>query len=209
MKVCAWLIDFAHFRENCPTGIIPEWIQKVTQHSGIILCHNLRALVCTRLFSWTSEMESIIYRIFLMLDARRSLFCLWIPPPCSHLPKTRRIFLRRFFCCLANSKDQHQRRNIIVRRRRIFSNDNSVPRDWLFSQVTRTFFFPRISSPPLLLRYTPAPLLPRTFFYAPQDCVNIIHTLPLREIIPERVFGGGGGGWDRVVGMTGVTDVVE
>ena len=22
----AWLIDFAHFRENCPTGIIPEWL---------------------------------------------------------------------------------------------------------------------------------------------------------------------------------------
>ena len=26
MKVNAWLIDFAHFRENCPTGIIPEWL---------------------------------------------------------------------------------------------------------------------------------------------------------------------------------------
>ena len=26
-KVYAWLIDFAHFRENCPTGIIPEWMQ--------------------------------------------------------------------------------------------------------------------------------------------------------------------------------------
>ena len=36
MKVYAWLIDFAHFWENCPTGIIPEWMQKVTQHSGII-----------------------------------------------------------------------------------------------------------------------------------------------------------------------------
>ena len=31
-----WLIDFAHFRENCPTGIIPEWMQKVTRHNGII-----------------------------------------------------------------------------------------------------------------------------------------------------------------------------
>ena len=32
------LIDwFAHFRENCPTGVIPEWMQKVTQHEGIIL----------------------------------------------------------------------------------------------------------------------------------------------------------------------------
>ena len=36
MKVYAWLIDFAHFRENCPTGIIPEWMQKVTEHDGII-----------------------------------------------------------------------------------------------------------------------------------------------------------------------------
>ena len=34
MKVYAWLIDFAHFRENCPTGVIPEWRQKVTQHNG-------------------------------------------------------------------------------------------------------------------------------------------------------------------------------
>ena len=38
MKVYAWWIDFAHFRENCPTGVIPEWMQKVTQHNGIILC---------------------------------------------------------------------------------------------------------------------------------------------------------------------------
>ena len=36
MKVYAWLIDFARFRENCPTGIIPEWMQKVTQHNEII-----------------------------------------------------------------------------------------------------------------------------------------------------------------------------
>ena len=36
MRVYAWLIDFAHFRENCPTGIIPEWMQKVTQQNGII-----------------------------------------------------------------------------------------------------------------------------------------------------------------------------
>ena len=35
MKVYAWLIDFAHFRENCPTGIIPEWMQKVTHQNGI------------------------------------------------------------------------------------------------------------------------------------------------------------------------------
>ena len=32
----AWLIDFAHFRENCPTGLIPEWMQKVTEHDGIM-----------------------------------------------------------------------------------------------------------------------------------------------------------------------------
>ena len=36
MKVYAWLIDFTHFRENCPTGIIPQWMQEVTQHNGII-----------------------------------------------------------------------------------------------------------------------------------------------------------------------------
>ena len=35
------LIDwFAHFRENCPTGIIPEWMQKVTQHNEIMQEHN-------------------------------------------------------------------------------------------------------------------------------------------------------------------------
>ena len=33
MKVYAWLIDFAHFRKNCPTGIIPEWMHKVTEHN--------------------------------------------------------------------------------------------------------------------------------------------------------------------------------
>ena len=31
MKVCAWLIDFAHFRENCPPAMISEWMQ----HNGI------------------------------------------------------------------------------------------------------------------------------------------------------------------------------
>ena len=36
MRVYAWLIDFVHFRENCPTGIIPQWMQKVTRHNGII-----------------------------------------------------------------------------------------------------------------------------------------------------------------------------
>ena len=38
MKIHACLIDFAHFRENCPTGIIPEGMQKVTQHNGIMQC---------------------------------------------------------------------------------------------------------------------------------------------------------------------------
>ena len=42
MKVYAWLIDFAHFRENCPTGIIPEWMQKVTRHNGIIQSYKTR-----------------------------------------------------------------------------------------------------------------------------------------------------------------------
>ena len=36
MKVYAWLIALARFRENCPTGIIPEWKQKVTPHNGMI-----------------------------------------------------------------------------------------------------------------------------------------------------------------------------
>ena len=36
MKVYAWLIDFAHFRKDCPMGIIPEWMQKVTRHNGIM-----------------------------------------------------------------------------------------------------------------------------------------------------------------------------
>ena len=38
MEVYAWLINFAHFRENCPMGIIPEWMQKVTPHNEIIQC---------------------------------------------------------------------------------------------------------------------------------------------------------------------------
>ena len=36
MKGYAWLIDFAHFRGNCPTGLIPEWMQKVTRQNGTI-----------------------------------------------------------------------------------------------------------------------------------------------------------------------------
>ena len=36
IKVYAWLVDFAHFREKCPTGIISEWMQKVTWQNGII-----------------------------------------------------------------------------------------------------------------------------------------------------------------------------
>ena len=36
MEVYAWLIDFAHFWENGPTGIIPEWMQKVNQYNGLI-----------------------------------------------------------------------------------------------------------------------------------------------------------------------------
>ena len=36
MKVQAWLIDLIHRRKNCPTGMISEWVQKVTEHSGTI-----------------------------------------------------------------------------------------------------------------------------------------------------------------------------
>ena len=36
MKVHAWLVDFAHCRENCPTGMISGWVRKVTQHNGVI-----------------------------------------------------------------------------------------------------------------------------------------------------------------------------
>ena len=36
MKVYAWLIDLIHRRKNCPTGMISGWVQKVTQHNGII-----------------------------------------------------------------------------------------------------------------------------------------------------------------------------
>ena len=36
MTVYAWLIDFGHFRENSPTGIISEWTRKVTEHNEII-----------------------------------------------------------------------------------------------------------------------------------------------------------------------------
>ena len=36
VKVYDWLIDFAPLRENCPTGIIPEWMQKLTQHNGMM-----------------------------------------------------------------------------------------------------------------------------------------------------------------------------
>ena len=40
IKVYAWLIDFAHFWENCPTGMISGWVQNVTQHNGIIQLKN-------------------------------------------------------------------------------------------------------------------------------------------------------------------------
>ena len=31
-----WLINSIHRRKNCPTGMISGWVQKVTQHNGII-----------------------------------------------------------------------------------------------------------------------------------------------------------------------------
>ena len=36
MEVYAWLIDLIHRGKNCPTGMISGWVQKVTQHNGII-----------------------------------------------------------------------------------------------------------------------------------------------------------------------------
>ena len=40
MKVHVWLIDFTHFRENCPTGVI----SRVTEHNGIM--QHLWTAVC-------------------------------------------------------------------------------------------------------------------------------------------------------------------
>ena len=37
MEVYAWLIDFAHFRKNCPTGIIPEWLNITGQDRTLTL----------------------------------------------------------------------------------------------------------------------------------------------------------------------------
>ena len=39
MKVYAWLIDLIHCQENCPTGMISGWVQKVTEHRGTIQIH--------------------------------------------------------------------------------------------------------------------------------------------------------------------------
>ena len=36
MKVYAWLIDLIHRLKSCPTGMISGWVQKVTQHNGIV-----------------------------------------------------------------------------------------------------------------------------------------------------------------------------
>ena len=36
LRLNDWLI-FRICRENCPTGIIPEWMQKVTQHNGVMI----------------------------------------------------------------------------------------------------------------------------------------------------------------------------
>ena len=60
MKVYAWLIDFAHGRKNGPTGIIPEWMQKVTQHSGVMQYSNADVFCKGSLFqniycSWYSN----------------------------------------------------------------------------------------------------------------------------------------------------------
>ena len=44
MKVYAWLIDLIHRRKNCPTGMIPGWVQKVTEHRGTIQYANADVL---------------------------------------------------------------------------------------------------------------------------------------------------------------------
>ena len=51
MKVYAWLIDFAHFRENCSMGIISEWMYEVTQHNGIIQYYSYEILRVKDLFT--------------------------------------------------------------------------------------------------------------------------------------------------------------
>ena len=45
-KVHAWLIDLIHRRENCPTGMISGWVQKVTEHRGTIknFCDYIRSI---------------------------------------------------------------------------------------------------------------------------------------------------------------------
>ena len=58
MKVYAWLIDFALFlRENCPTGIILEWMQKVTQHTvPNCTCTGLILYQTSDQWKWNHEM---------------------------------------------------------------------------------------------------------------------------------------------------------
>ena len=64
MKFYAWLIDFIDFRENCPTGVIPEWMQKVTQHNGIIQC--------SFIFSWKfSRDETVNFNIIRPVVVRK------------------------------------------------------------------------------------------------------------------------------------------
>ena len=61
MEVYAWLIDFAHVRKNCPTGIIPEWMQKVTRYDEMIQWMSVgidNGSVPTRNCSFNYEMSS-------------------------------------------------------------------------------------------------------------------------------------------------------
>ena len=36
MKGHAWLIDLIHCWENCPTGMLSGWVQKVIEHCGTV-----------------------------------------------------------------------------------------------------------------------------------------------------------------------------
>ena len=73
MEVYAWLIDFAPFRENCPTGIFPEWMQKVTRRNGTIqqrfFCCCFRQDRVKR-----GNLSKVNFRVY---SSGQSCWCLW------------------------------------------------------------------------------------------------------------------------------------
>ena len=64
MKVYPWLIDLIHRRKNGPTGMISEWVQKVTEHRGAIQWKS----------KFTDDFKKLFLIFFLFLLQRHAEF---------------------------------------------------------------------------------------------------------------------------------------